>query len=94
MGALSYFFKYRQDGKRIYEQVDYDPERELFVHNYLNGGNHIQIISDVEAQFKLIPDKLKWMVTAEYGCDTEYDWRKIRKENFIVQTKFLLLIKI
>lgn len=92
-GALSYFFKYRQDGKRIYEQVDYDPERELFVHNYLNGGNHIQIISDVEAQFKLIPDKLKWMVTAEYGCDTEYDWRKIRKENFIVQTKFLFTHK-
>lgn len=92
-GSLGSFFLYEQTNNPIYEMVHYDSERQLFVHSYENGGRKERIIANVDAQFKLIPKMLTWMVAGEYYTGVERDWKKLRVEGIVWGTQLQFMYK-
>ncbi|WP_300704306.1 carboxypeptidase-like regulatory domain-containing protein [Bacteroides sp.] len=92
-GNFSYFMSYNRDEKNIFEQVNYDSNKNVFIHTYQNGGTFTRFISNVEFQFKLIPNKLTWMISGEYDYYSENDWEKQTINELLGSTQITLMQK-
>ncbi len=65
-GSFQIFSRYDHNQKEIYEDIYCDEERNLYVHQYLNGGTFERFAIYGELQLNLIPDKLKWSGSGQY----------------------------
>ncbi len=92
-GSLGCFLMYEQTNNPIYEMVNYDSERQLFVHSYENGGKKERIVANVDAQIKLIPKMLTWVVSGEYYMGVERNWEKRRTEGLVWATQLQFVRK-
>lgn len=65
-GSFQIYSQYDHNQKEIYEDIYCDEERELYVHQYQNGGTFERLGIYGELQLNLIPDKLKWSGSGQY----------------------------
>ena len=65
-GGFMMFSQYDHNQKEIYEDIYCDEERNLYVHQYLNGGTSEKFVIYGELQLNLIADKLKWSGSGQY----------------------------